>query len=98
MRRQLLADLCMQTDMLTLPEESYPLLEGLDCLVMNALRVEKHWTHQSLDEALKQAERIGAKDTYFIHMSHQIGLHAQVSQQLPPHIHFTFDGMNWEIE
>lgn len=85
------------TDMLTVPEESYPLLEGLDCLIMNALRIEKHWTHQSLDEALKQAERIGPKETYFIHMSHQIGLHKQVNQDLPPHTHLAFDGMTWEI-
>ena len=57
---------------------------------------EKHWTHQSLDEALKQAERIGAKETYFIHMSHQIGLHKQVNQDLPPHTHLAFDGMTSE--
>lgn len=81
------------TDMLTLPEESYACLEGLDCLVMNALRFEKHWTHQSLGEALEQAERIGARETYFIHMSHDIGLHAETSALLPPHVHLAYDGL-----
>lgn len=81
------------TDMLTLPEESYSYLQDLDCLVMNALRFEKHWTHQSLSEALEKAERIGARETYFIHMSHDIGLHAETAKTLPPHLHLAYDGM-----
>ena len=60
---------------------------------MNALRFEKHWTHQSLGEALEQAERIGARETYFIHMSHGIGLHAETSGLLPPHVHLAYDGL-----
>ena len=81
------------TDMLTLPEESYSYLQGLDCLIMNALRFEKHWTHQSLSEALEKAKRIGARETYFIHMSHDIGLHSETSALLPDHIHLAYDGM-----
>ncbi len=81
------------TDMLTLPEESYSYLQGLDCLIMNALRFEKHWTHQSLSEALEKAKRIGARETYFIHMSHDIGLHSETSALLPEHIHLAYDGM-----
>lgn len=83
------------TDMLTLPEESFEQLVGLDVLVMNALRVNAlHTTHQSLAEALEAAKRIGAKETYLIHMSHQIGLQAEIEKQLPPHVHFASDGLN----
>lgn len=54
------------TDMLHLPESSYAYLKGLDCLVMNALRIEYHWTHQSLSAALEQTARIAAgKPTLF---------------------------------
>ncbi len=81
------------TDMLTLPEEEYAKLRDLDCLVMNALRKTTHPTHQSLSEALEKAQRIGAKDTYFIHMSHHIGLHADVDAELPPHMHLAYDGL-----
>ncbi|ADV43863.1 MBL fold metallo-hydrolase [Bacteroides helcogenes] len=80
------------TDMLTMPEASYEQLEGVDVLVMNALRLQPHATHQNLSEALKVANRIGAKETYLIHMSHHIGLHAEVSEQLPPHVHLAYDG------
>lgn len=81
------------TDMLYLPERSYDYLKGLDCLVMNALRIEPHWTHQSLSAALEQTARIAAGKTYFIHMSHQIGLHVEVQEQLPENVFLTYDGL-----
>ena len=56
------------TDMLTMPEESYEQLAGIDVLVVNALRIATHPTHQNLEEALAVAQRIQAKKTYFIHM------------------------------
>lgn len=81
------------TDMLSMPEVSYDLLKGLDVLVINALRDKPHPTHQTIAEALVVAERIGARETYFIHMSHHAGLHAEISKRLPDNIHFSFDGM-----
>lgn len=81
------------TDMLTMPDASYELLQGVDVLVVNALRTKPHGTHQSIDEALQTAGRIGAKETYFIHMSHHAGLHAEIEMQLPPHVHFAYDGL-----
>lgn len=81
------------TDMLTMPDSEYELLQGLDVLVMNALRLQPHYTHQNMQQALENVKRIGAKETYFIHMSHQIGLHAEAEKLLPPHIHFAYDGL-----
>lgn len=81
------------TDMLTMPEASYACLQGLDVLVINALRVKPHPTHQCIEEAIEAASRIGAKETYFIHMSHHAGLHAEISLKLPPHMHFAYDGL-----
>lgn len=85
------------TDMLTMPEESYEQLHHLDVLVVNALRVKPHPTHQSIAEALETAKRIGARETYFIHMSHHAGLHAELEKQLPPHVHLSYDGMELEF-
>ena len=81
------------TDMLTMPDVSYEQLRQLDVLVINALRIAPHPTHQNLAEALDTARRIGAKETYFIHMSHHIGLQAEVETQLPPHVYFASDGL-----
>lgn len=85
------------TDMLTLPDECYPLLEGLDVLVMNALRPAPHPSHQSLAAALQQAERICARNTYLVHASHQMGLHREVEVTLPPHVHLAYDGLQLEV-
>lgn len=81
------------TDVKSIPEEEYARLEGLDVLVLDALRAEPHPSHESLGEALAQVERIRPKETYLIHMSHRIGLHALVEKELPPHIHYAYDGL-----
>ena len=81
------------TDVKYLPEEEYAKLEGLELLILTALRTGSHPTHQSLDEALDMVGRIRPKDTYLIHMSHRIGLHAEVEKSLPPHIHLSYDGL-----
>lgn len=85
------------TDMLTMPEEEYARLQGLDVLVMNALRPKPHNTHQNLSTALENAKRIGAKETYFVHMSHHMGLHAEAEKLLPPHVHFAYDGLEIHV-
>ena len=81
------------TDMLTMPESEYRLLQGLDVLVMNALRPQPHGTHQSISEALENVKLIAPKETYFVHMSHHTGLHAEAEKELPPDVHFAYDGM-----
>lgn len=88
-----IGDMAYITDMSEMPGEEYEKLRGLNCLVINALRIHPHITHQSLDEALEVASRIGAKETYFIHMSHHMGLHKEIEKHLPAHIHLAFDGL-----
>lgn len=85
------------TDMLTMPEESYEQLRGVDVLVVNALRIATHHTHQNISEAWEVAKKIGARETYFIHMSHHMGLQAEVEKQLPPHMYFAYDGLEIEV-
>lgn len=81
------------TDMLTMPDTEYGRLENLDVLVMNALRTEAHYTHQNVSEALGNVARLKPKETYFVHMSHNIGLHEDAEKELPPHVHFSYDGL-----
>ena len=85
------------TDMTEMPAETYACLEGLDCLFMNALRLTPHPTHQSLSQALEQLERIRPRKAYFIHASHQLGMHAEVEATLPPHVRLAYDGLTVEI-
>lgn len=81
------------TDMLTMPAESRAMLRGARVLVVNALRHKPHPTHQTLNDALRLVRAVGPERAYFIHMSHEIGLHHEVESCLPPHVHLAYDGL-----
>lgn len=80
------------TDVNYIPDESWPLLEGLDVLILDALRNKPHPTHFSLDQALTAAKRIGARRTFFTHISHEME-HDATNRQLPPGMELAFDGL-----
>lgn len=92
-----IGDLTYITDMKTIPEGEIPFLKGTKTLVVNALREKAHHSHLSIGEALDFVERIAPQETYFIHMSHSIGLHDEAEQKLPPHVHYAYDGLVIEI-
>jgi phosphoribosyl 1,2-cyclic phosphate phosphodiesterase len=88
-----IGDFSYITDANQIPEESYALLEGTEILVLNALQKEPHIAHFTLDQAIEQALRIGAKKTYFTHISHRLGKHATVEKELPEGIFLAYDGL-----
>ncbi|MCD6065220.1 MAG: fold metallo-hydrolase [Bacteroidetes bacterium] len=72
-------------------------LKGLKVLVLNALRREKHISHYTLSEALELIAELKPEKTYLTHLSHQMGLHADVSKELPPHVELAYDGLKIEL-
>ncbi len=80
------------TDTNFIPDETWPLLEGLDTLILDCLRPSRHPTHLSVDEAVAAAKRIGARRTLFIHMGHDIE-HGTVSAALPAGVELAYDGL-----
>ena len=80
------------TDTNRIPEESLALLQGLDVLILDALRPRPHVTHFSLGEAIELAGRIGAKRTLFTHMSHELE-HAATNESLPAGMELAYDGL-----
>lgn len=85
------------TDLSIIPEEEYTKLKKLDVLVINALREKKHISHQNIDEALKNIERINPEKSYLTHMSHSFGLHAEMQKRLPDNVFIAYDGLEIEI-
>lgn len=81
------------TDCSGIPETSWPLLDGLDVLVVGALRETPHPTHFSLDEAIAAARRTGARRTLFTHMCHDLG-HAETNAHLPEGMSLAYDGLS----
>ena len=88
-----IGDFSYITDANHIPEESLAILEGSEILVLNALQKEPHIAHFTLDQAIEQAQRIGAKKTYFTHISHRLGKHAAVEKELPDGIFLAYDGL-----
>jgi phosphoribosyl 1,2-cyclic phosphate phosphodiesterase len=84
------------TDVSAIPDESYPLLEDLDVLVISALRDRPHPTHLNLEGATREARRIRAGQTWFTHMSHEV-LHAEVSSRLPDGVGLAWDGLTLDV-
>jgi len=64
-----------------------------EVIVLNALRKTSHISHYTLDEAIQVAQASKAKSAYFTHISHQMGKHEVVTDELPQHIHFAYDGL-----
>lgn len=86
------------TDMKTIRDEEMPFLSGVKTLVVNALRYEpQHHSHMTVAEAIEFSNRVGAKQTYMVHMSHGIGLHHDVNLQLPDGIQLAYDGLQIEV-
>jgi phosphoribosyl 1,2-cyclic phosphate phosphodiesterase len=85
------------TDMKTIPDEVLPTVCDAEILVVNALRHVKHNSHQTIEEAIEFAKSVKARETYFIHMSHQMLPHEQEEAMLPPHFHLAYDGMVIDI-
>jgi phosphoribosyl 1,2-cyclic phosphate phosphodiesterase len=80
------------TDCNGIPETSMALLDGLDVLVLDALRDKKHPTHFTITEAVEAATRIGAGRTYFTHMAHDLR-HAPTCARLPDGMELAYDGL-----
>jgi phosphoribosyl 1,2-cyclic phosphate phosphodiesterase len=79
------------TDVNEIPAASWALLEGLDVLMLDAVRKKPHVTHFNLEQAVDQAHRIGAKQTFFTHIAHAIG-HTETNRELPDGMALAYDG------
>ncbi len=81
------------TDMKYMEDEDAQMLQGIETLVINALRFKKeHHSHQLVNDAIEFAHKVGVRKTYFIHLTHDIGTHDWANSQLPDGFEFAFDG------
>lgn len=89
-------DLSYVTDIQEYSEEIFNILKGTTTLIVSALRWTKSPVHFSLDEAIDFANKVGAKQTYFTHIAHDID-HEETSKKLPPNMALSYDGLEIEI-
>ena len=84
------------TDTSFIPDESLARLEGLDVLVLDALRHREHVTHLNLEQAIAISQRLRPKRTIFVHMSHDLA-HAVTNASLPAGMELGWDGLRVEL-
>ena len=85
------------TDCNRLADEAWPILDGVDILILGALRHRPHPTHFTVAEALEVVARLKPRQTYFTHICHDLP-HAATNQSLPAGVELAYDGLSFSIE
>jgi phosphoribosyl 1,2-cyclic phosphate phosphodiesterase len=86
------------TDANAISDEEKEKIKGCKYLVLNALRKEKHISHFTLDEAVELISELKPQEAFLTHISHQLGLHNEVENDLPDHIHLAYDGLQLDFK
>ncbi|WP_026462670.1 MBL fold metallo-hydrolase [Adhaeribacter aquaticus] len=81
------------TDANSISEEEKEKIKGSEVVVINALRKEPHISHFSLSEAIDLLTELQPQRAYLTHISHLLGLHREVEEELPDFIHLAYDGL-----
>lgn len=92
-----IGDFTYITDAKSITDEELEKIKGSKVLVLNALRREEHISHFTLEEAVDLAQKLKIPQTYFTHISHQLGLHEEVCAELPAGISLAYDTLSIEI-
>ena len=86
------------TDANRIDEDQQQKIRESQVLVLNALRKQEHLSHFTLEQALEMIDQLKVPTGYLTHISHQLGLHAEVESELPEHIHLAWDGLMLRAE
>ena len=86
------------TDANKIEETEKNKIRGSEVLVLNALRKKKHISHFTLDEAIEMVQELNVPTGYFTHISHQLGTHAEITDELPSNIHLAYDRLVLNVQ
>ncbi len=89
-----IGDFTYITDANYIPDDEMKKIHGSRFLVINALQHEDHPSHFTLDEALEVIGKVNPEKAFLIHMGHNMGLHQQLSGELPPNVFLAYDGLS----
>jgi len=90
-------DFAYLTDVKTIEKEEEAKLKGIKVLVVSALRIEPHHSHFNLEEALEFIAVVKPEKAYLTHISHMLGFHEEVQQQLPENVFIAYDNLKISI-
>lgn len=90
-------DFAYLTDMKTVKDKEVEKIKNVKVLVVNALRIEAHYSHFNLEEALDFIKKVNPERAYLTHISHMLGFHSEVEEQLPPNVFLAYDNLKITI-
>ncbi len=85
------------TDFSTIPETTLGLLQGLNVLILDALRHKPHPTHSTIENSLALVEHLKPKRAYFTHIAHELS-HHETNASLPPNVRLAYDGLEVDLD
>lgn len=88
-----IGDFTYITDAKSISESEKEKIKGSKVLVLNALQKSEHISHLTLEEAIALAEELQVEKTYLTHISHKMGKHRSVENEVPENVEFAFDGL-----
>lgn len=91
-------DVAYITDILDIPESEFCKLQGLKLLILGALRKQPHGSHETIEQAIDNINKIKPEKAYLIHMSHHAGLHSVIEKELPKGIYYAYDNLQLTIK
>ena len=91
-------DVAYITDILDIPESEFCKLQGLKLLILGALRKQPHGSHETIEQAIDNINKIKPEKAYPIHMSHHAGLHSVIEKELPKGIYYAYDNLQLTIK
>lgn len=92
-----IGDFAYITDAKHIPDTTFELLEGVDTLVINALRKEEHLSHMNLEQALDAIGRIRPRVAYLTHIADKLGLSSEVGPTLPDGVKLAYDNLEISV-
>ncbi|GAB4056015.1 MBL fold metallo-hydrolase [Spirosoma litoris] len=92
-----IGDFSYLTDLNYISDDELEKVKGSRVLVVDALQRQAHISHFTLDQAIDLAQRVNANQTYFVHISHKLGLHNEVEKELPAGIRLGYDGLQIQL-
>jgi len=90
-------DFAYLTDVKTIADKEIEKLKGVKVLVVNALRIEPHYSHFNLEEALEFINKVNPERSYLTHISHKLGFHEEVQKTLPKNVYLAYDNLKLKL-
>lgn len=92
-----IGDFTYITDANFIADKELEKIKGSKILVLNALQKQDHISHFTLDQAIEIGKKSEVENVYFTHISHKLGKHRNVSEELPENMQLAFDGLQLTI-